>query len=299
MEDVLESELKASFARLYDIVAANHAVGRRSYGASLKPELKRRTNGSFDEGAFGFGSFGAFLRAAASAGVIDLFKAPTGPDWQAVPPGEHPGDGVPGEQDVYRAPTRVRADFWSCIIDWRHGMRRVYHRATDRAYFFAESPQRGERAEDAANRRQFEAGMDEYVEIAPATFETQISWMREFAERVEDTAAREVLLFALGRARPAREFTDALRNKPELLRHWRAERIQRVVQVIAEWAASNGLSIDPFKTVDERRPPLRTAPASAAVRGADIRERLHRAIDRMPESELMRISIPIEYLLGD
>jgi hypothetical protein len=67
--------------------------------------------------------------------------------------------------------------------------------------------------------------------------------------------------------------------------------------VIGTWAAANGLSIDPFEPV--REPVAATRPPAPGRGGRDVRTVLRRAIDRMPESELMRISIPVEYLLED
>jgi hypothetical protein len=215
VEEQLYLDRRASFALLADIVAENQVAGRRSYGASLKPVLKRRTEGAFDETLLGFPSFGAFLRAAAETGVVDVYKAPRGPDWVAVPTGlshaEPPQSGNPPRTQ------RIRTDLWAGLVDWREGLRRVYHRGTDRAYLFPSVPRPGERPEEAAQRRLYEAKPDEYTELPQIPFETQVGWMREFAEGVEDTAAREVLLFALGRDRPAREFADALRSKPDLL----------------------------------------------------------------------------------
>lgn len=295
MNQLLYPERKESFGRLADVVADNHAAGRRSYGASLKPELKRRTQGAFNETALGFRSFGDFLRAAAEAQVIDLHKAPRGPDWIAVPHGIaliEPAvfDAAP------RSSSRIRSDIWACVIDWRDGLKRVYHKAADRAFLFREVPTPGELPEQAAQRRLYEANPDEFIDVPRVSFETQISWMREFADGVDDTAAREVLVFALGRERPAREFTDALRSKPDLRRAWRDVRLGRVLDVIANWASANDLTIDPFERGDRT-----TTSRSSAVppRASDVRAILRRAIDRMPESELMRISIPVEYLLGE
>jgi hypothetical protein len=302
VEGTLEYERKMSFDLLAEIVAANHAVRRRSYGASLKPELKRRSDGAFDETKLGFATFGRFLHAADEAGVIDVHKAARGPDWEAVP------HGLPPVQDTHvddvdrdrQHHSRVRADIWACFVDWRDGMRRAYHRSTGQAYMFPAEPRPGERPEPAAQRRLFEANPDEYVDMTPISFDTQIGWMRDFAESVDDTAAKEVLLFALGRDRPAREFTDALRAKPVLQRNWRSERMRRVLDVIAAWATENHLSLDPLESRSETAPTVGGDAAESDTTRIDVlRNILQRAIERMPESELLRISIPVEYLVGD
>lgn len=76
--DGLEGERGVAFALLKALVAENYAANRRSYGASLKSELGRRTFDGFDERRLQFGSFGRFLKAGEAAGVISLHAPPKG-----------------------------------------------------------------------------------------------------------------------------------------------------------------------------------------------------------------------------
>ncbi len=86
-EDVRVPDRKAAFQLLAAAVADNYSHGRRSYGASLKPEMQRRSTGEFSEAELGFASFGDFLTEAESAGYISLHEAEKGSDRVATPPG--------------------------------------------------------------------------------------------------------------------------------------------------------------------------------------------------------------------
>lgn len=311
MKADLESRRRETFEALAEIVQTNYAAGRRSYGASIKPELMRRLGGEFSEWDLHYQSFAEFLHAAADARAVDVYKAPKGPDWEAVPRGRTPLAAAWVEADR-RPPGRVRPDLWTCFVDWREQMLRIYDREADRAYVLPRLPPGHEPAEQASLRRRYHVDRERFVEIPNVSFETHVRWMREFAEQLPQDSAREVLLFALGRDRPAREFTDALAAKPELRQRWQAERLRRVLESIRAWVSEHRITLDileqrdPASPARERSEPAMsaapaaqgTAPGLQAASG-DVRQALHRAIDRMPESQLLRIAIPVEYLLSD
>jgi hypothetical protein len=305
METQLEAARSEAFALLGTVVTENYTVGRRSYGASLKPELKRRTADGFDERELGFASFSDFLLAAAAspAQAIEVHKAPKGPDYEVTPAGKGPlaADEARVATRGQRAP-RMRGDVWACFVDWRQGWTRVYHRGTDRAVMFPSEPTPLEKSDIAETRRRYHETKGEYVEIQPIPFETQVGWMREFAGQVQDGAAREVLLFAVGRDRPAREFTDALLGKPELLRDWRARRLALVTETVRAWMSEHELHFE--LTQRPAPPPSRRYAAALPLEAgigsrSKVRDLLHDAIERMPESELLKLAIPIEYLVAE
>jgi Uncharacterised protein family (UPF0158) len=299
MDQHTPGDVQAAFELVGALVLENHAAGRRSYGASLKPELKRRTDNAFDEHSYGFSTFTDFLRAAAGAGVIDIYKAQRGPDHEAVPPGRSPSALAPRADPIPSTVPRVRADIWQGFVDWRTGWTRVYQRSLDRSDWFPTEPLELERAELSAKRKDFQDKPEDYVEITPISFEEQVGWMREFATDVPDESARQVLEFALSRDRPAKEFAAALAGRPTLLRQWRAERIRRVLEVVRAWMAEHSLK---FELAEPPRPVPSVSATSAespSISRDTIRQLLREAIDRMPESELLRLAIPLEYLIGD
>jgi hypothetical protein len=69
------------------------------------------------------------------------------------------------------------------------------------------------------------------------------------------------------------------------------------VTVIQEWARNHQLDV----TVYEAPQPRVAEPAglfAGTVDDETLRRRLHEAIDRMPVPELLRLSIPLEYLIS-
>src|SRR4051794_8106622 len=99
-----DQRLQTAFELLSAVVSEMHEAGRRTYAASVKPELKRRTHGGFDEAQLGPGyeTFRQFLDAAADAGVVTVSPAPRGPDVEILPPGATSPGPRPGSSDRRR-----------------------------------------------------------------------------------------------------------------------------------------------------------------------------------------------------
>lgn len=287
--------LEQAFKLFADLVRENHLAGRRSYGASLKPQLKRQTDGAFDETAVGFASFGAFMKAAADRGLVELHKAPHGPDSQAVPPNAQPI--WDRSEDPNRDQHRVRHDLWASFVDWRPNMLRLYDRSAGTASMISRRPRRPEPAPISEIRARYDARPSDFVEISPAAFDTQLAWMRAFADDVGDTVIQTKLHAALQAEKPAREFAHAVTEDSEIARSWREQRVRHVVGEIRLWASRHGLKVDPF--VEPTPAATERVPVDSDTgRVGLLRAALHRAIDVMPESELLRISLPVEYMLG-
>src|SRR5205823_185912 len=103
---------------------------------------------------------------------------------------------------------------------------------------------RGELAEES-NR---------FIEIEPVSFEEQVQWMHEFAESRPPEIGM-VLLTALTSEKPARAFSTAVRERPEISRAWQGFRARKVAGRVKEWIDAHGLDIS-YETED-------TAPTEA------------------------------------
>lgn len=298
--DRLLRERHEAYKLLGVLVNENYSVGRRSYGASLKPELRRRTFGGFDEERLELGSFRRFLEAARSAGVIDIHPAPRGPDLEATPPGKAPVAAAP--IGVARS-RRVRRDLWDAFVSWDEDWLRVYDTVAERAFRFPKHPVPLEPIESTSLRETVGKEPDRFIPIEPISFARQRDWMREFAASVSDPVAKSALEWALTSDRPVRDFTQALQSRNDLRVQWTIYRLVLVETVIRDWANAAGLAVEihdaqQVEDVPEPKDSLKSSIAREdGGRTSELRQLLHAAIDRMPESELLQLRLPVGYLV--
>ncbi len=304
------TDLEGALELLRLVVRERYDVKRRVVGASLKPALVSRSYGAFSELSLGYARFGDFLREAERQGVVSLHRAPNSPDFDVTPPGEPALLHVAAAQepehsdaDEARRPTtgptgHIRRDLWKCFVDWNQGFIRVYDSRADTARMLPNEPAPLEPNEFPKLRAALEAGEAHVTPIVPITMQQQIDWMREFADHQDVSGAQALLRFALTNERPLREFTRAARADPDLAKAWGAERTRRVAEVISKWAEDHGLELSIWSQVEPSRHSSSRKQLSGDLGGAEqeLRDRLHAAIDRMPASELLRLSVPIEYL---
>jgi hypothetical protein len=283
---------------LQAVVVERHAAGRRTIAAGLKPVLQRRSVNTFSEGSLGFPTFRSFLQDAARKGVIRL--RPTLEDYEVLPPGDDPIDSaVTGARSLRRREPRprVRPDLWRAFVDWRQGWKRVYDIEQDRAVMFPEAtPEAGDAPEYAHVRQAWLANPDAFREITPITQNDQLTWMQEFSIADPDPAMRLALQTALATESPLRAFTNTVRTNTASSNRWHAERLRRVAEVIRGWASENSLEVQIFQK--------REMPESFATHGdtpewSTLRQKVHVAVDRMPVADLLRLSIPIEYIIDE
>ena len=296
-----------AFRLLARIVAEYVETGRQPRGAGLKTELQRRTGG-FSESLLGYESFGAFLESAAQSGFVQLRKIPGG-DIEVSMPGsrENPSQLVTPRKPSPERTTYIRRDLWRCFLDWTPGWIRLYDPRNDKAVMFPETPSPFDNAEHARVRAAWQAMPQSFIQISPISMETQLAWMQEFVDRLEEPS-KSALLKILGAARPFGAFTQAVRETPGLARDWSNFRVGRVTQLITQWSGEHNLN------VSTEAPPLAPAPNERArervesrthqIAGNDtieqtIKTRLHQVIDRMSLSDLLRLSIPVQYLISE
>lgn len=310
---LLKRERHEAFALLGEVVAENYAAGRRSYGASLKPELRRRTLEGFDERRLEFNSFRKFLEAGEEAGVVALHEPPKGPDLEATPPGKPSLAATIASEGavIDGAPTppprkRIKPDLWKAFLDWDARWRRVYDKEEGLALRFPAEPARLERPESQAARRLVQDKPERFVEIEPISFDRQLEWLRDFAQTVSDPAARAALDRALDDERPMRAFSQALQGDAQLRHRWTATKLAHVEEAIRHWATTFDLELEVHEHAPDRpeaagegdgRSGRHIQPERPDEQLRRLRARLHVAIDRMPEAELLQLRLPVEYLV--
>jgi hypothetical protein len=299
--------LEAAFELLSSTVADLHSAGRPVYAAALKPELKRRSSGGFDETGLGggFTSFKRFLEAAQARGLVDLSPAPAGPDVLVTPPGVAPASAV-GKDGEGPGPRTgggkfVRRELWRAFNDWTGNELRVYDSEKDEVLRFPPEPVPLEPPEQTGRRALVKENPERFHEITPISADRQLEWMRAFADGVTEPM-RTAMVLALANEKPFRAFSLAVRADAETSARWQAERTRLVAEEIERWAQDRNVEVRIFET----RTPTSKARFSAsskrplAVRAGDedVRRKIHAAVDRMPLSALYALSIPVEYVIG-
>jgi len=284
------------------VVQESHERGRRTTAAALKAKLRRRSTHEFDEKLLGFVNFRAFLREAQARGIVALHQGEF--DVLVTPPGTDPPEPDPQTTssagahgtDRANAPRRIRAHLWRAFVDWSPGLQRFYDRVEREAFLLPARPSPREQEEHRLRREIVASDPVRFAAIEPVPFEQQLGWMHDFTDQ-QQSPIKEQLQLALGSERPARDFAGQMSAIPALSNAWHRHLVQQVSEVIQRWAATHGLDVDIF--VPQRTPvaALRAAPQFGSRGTSSLRVMLHRAIDQMPEQELMAISIPVGYLI--
>jgi hypothetical protein len=139
----------------------------------------------------------------------------------------------------------------------------------------------------------------QWIEIVPITSDQQKRWAEEFL-RSKDFGQRAGFEAALASPDWYKELPRKLAViDPEFAKEWNRLRSRRVAEYVLEFFRRNG--IDPALATEPARPrptalidPARVTP----VRGSNARARVLAALQKMPTSELLEISIPAKYLVG-
>ncbi len=233
-----------AFQLLTSTVRDFHSTGRTCLGATLKPQMRRRSFDTFSEQQLGFPNFGDFLRAAQSAGLIQLGYTPGGDLWITLPGVSDPKPPIPlGISTVgatspwapaakptspgalgHGGPIRVRPDLWNAFNSFSSTW--VYNPITDIAY-----------KNDAMNR------VDESGQVLlpiPSGKERVIEWMRSFAN-MQDETTKTRLLNSLSGDAATYHFKTNVAAGVTLRRAWHRFHIQQVVAAIEAWATSNNV----------------------------------------------------------
>jgi hypothetical protein len=290
--------LDESFAALRLTVADMLARDRVTRYAGVKALMQRREP-AFDERAFGFGSFGEFVAAAAERGGLRIDRDSDG--WERVHlVGSH-GDEDQGDEHL-----RVRPDLWKAFTNWGGRWINVWLAAESRVVPLARDPRDPEPAELAALRRALTERSPDVTRIEPIPMETQRQWLSDFiAEMPGEHWLHDALTRALDDDQPFRRFGAFLRADADQLRRYYRFRAQRVIEIVTTWARDNGIEVDPTAQpdVESSAAAFGATPATPGVDptvgggGRDVREVILRAVQQMPTDELRRLPIPVGYIL--
>lgn len=284
-------ERQVAYEKLADVVERLAKSRRSTRSASVKPRLQWTLEG-FDEQQLGFRTFRSFLEAAAAAGHVTLRPVSNAPDVEVLPT-EAP------EPTAENGPGRIRRDLWSAFVDWRPGWTRLYDRETDGVAWLPAAVVGSEPPAVAALRKAWQADANRFVPIVPVDQETTIEWIRAFVDEAGGEHA-EALRLSLEARRPIQAFVAAARDAGSLSA-WNAQRLGRVRGLVDTWMREHNLTIDlqgerPLLTAPTRGRPRLSGSRQPAT-DDDVRRRVIAAVERMSRAELLRLPIPIEYIL--
>lgn len=235
-------DVTSAFQLLASTVREFHSIGRPCLGATLKPELFRRTQGNFNEQRLGFPRFGDFLRLAAASGLVqlrptpggDISVWPVGIQTPVLPQTPFAQNFAPRAQVVSAtpawanrstgAPMRVRQDLWTAFNSYSASW--VYDPLADIAYRETEA---GERA----------IGESLLIKIPPGR-ERVMEWMRSFA-KMQDLPTQERLMASFEGSAGPYGFHSVVRQDLRLQRMWHRFHVQQVLASIEAWASANNL----------------------------------------------------------
>lgn len=298
------TERQAAFEHLAETVRGLQSRGQSTMSAGVKPAL-RYSMPEFDERRLGFRSFRDFVTAAADAGYVAFGRAERGPDVVLSV--------TTTTTSGHKVPELIRRDLWTAFVDWRRDWLRVYDRESERVGWLPANESPHEFQDFAALRRGVAASPERYVSISPLTPNDTQELIRAFVEeRIDDAVIQKAFTSANASAKPIRAFIRATQELG-LVHEWRTFRLERVRKVIEEWGNANKLDLD----LSANRELLTTArgeraganrrriPRHASVGQPEaistqwLRSRVEEAVRRMSRGELMRLPIPIEYLLDD
>lgn len=284
----LEDAYRALTESVRELAAAN----RVTYAASVKQRMATLLP-RFDEGALGFRTFKSFILTAAERGLVVLSPTPGGDIEIRLPEATAEVSGG----SLHR---RIRHDVWKAFVDWAPG-RRFWDRQEHRAFAVPELSAEPLLAEPTR-----------YAPIEPVGRDVHIGWMREYADSLEDGETKAAVLELLAQTDGYFQFGNLLRSR-HVASGWYALLSEKVGGLVASWAGEQGIADEMHETYTPfRSPRMAQVPARLSVgwqpqrrmqQGSSIddsvRSRIHNAVDRMSVADLLRLAIPVEYLISD
>ncbi|QWF22366.1 hypothetical protein KM427_01005 [Nocardioides sp. LMS-CY] len=272
-------------------VAELERRGSATYAAGVSARMKQ-ADPTFDVRNCGFATFKSFLAHAVEEGVVRVSRRSgasdftvTGVDTPAVAGEEVVPSGRYLRQEAWAAFTRIEAaSSW-----WQRDSGRIVGPMSDQ-------PDDG----------------SEWVELRPLTRAELTSWMRAFAEGVQDPTRNAELLASLDTASSVENFNAQVRSHQGTARRWGRFYRDHVMRHAFRWAEDNSVPRERlFRAGDGGERPSPPAALSDKLRegpgdthGDDLanyesraRAAVISAVERMPLAELLRLPIPVEYLI--
>lgn len=293
---VADAEI-AAFEVLREEVAKLNEGSRVPTAAGLKSSLQRSDRG-FDEKPLGYKRFIDFLQAAEAHGYVSVLRDTLGHP-RIYPAGKATAVAkvaISESEAVAVGALRLRSDVWRAVIDWEENYTRAWDRKISRAFMYPA---------DDESTPPWGKQPERFVQIVPISQETQIGWMKEFAES-QASGAREALVVALAPGAPRGEFKRTL-GIHHLEEAWSRALQAHAARFVQAWAASNSVSI---KNLFDRPHEVARSTSESRVSEAvsvdlprlhvdRLREELHRVIDRMSPEDLTSLRVPASYLIAE
>ncbi len=306
-------ELREAFGVLAQAVQNLLERNKQPRAAGVKSEMQRIISGVFDQSTYGYGTFRDFVEDAESNGaVVVVGQSAKGVDALITLPGQT----IPSPSSTpLRRRRRIRPDVWRAFTSWEPGHTRVWDLEDDQVLMFPAEPRPLEPSQHRVWRDEVAAHPERFRTIQVITEGQLLTEMRSFVDSLDpESDSIPILRAALEQNRPARSFTVVARALPGIAEGWKQDRFDFVWSSIEQWQESNGVqfSIEDASPRSESRraakranPPIVTtghAPTRPGGERSDAaanatRERILAALARMPLSELLRLRVPVEYLI--
>jgi len=288
-----------AFERLRDEVAKLNQGSRVPTAAGLKSSLQRNYQ-DFNERELGYKRFIEFLEDAQAHGYVSVLRDSFGHP-RIYPTGAATAIAkvaISEPDAVAMGSHRLRSDVWRAVIDWEENYTRAWDRRVGRAFMYPA---------DDGSTPPWTKQPDRFVQITPISQETQIGWMKEFAEfQIDD--ARDELVVSLGVGAPRGQFKQVL-AKYQLDAAWSRALQAHAARFVQGWASSNTVAIKHLfdhrshgsqtGTTEGQRAQTTALAVSDILRPDTLREELHRVIDRMSPEDLASLRIPAGYLIAE
>ena len=246
-------------------------------GALVKAQmLVEARNGpeSFDEAALGYRNFLEFLRT--EPGIAIQTRA--GSDMLLAPAAAR------GMLSAFATePPRLRRDFWRAFIEFPIvGTVRLYDQDADQILYEQEPTSRNG------------------VPIDPIRPETQLEWRRQFAlGQPEQTKTSLLAALSGSGTAPFNEFARRLRENPALMLAWNRYLQKQVTDQIAAWGDEHGIAEDRWaggRTTNSAERGAKEGTSTSSPR-ISHRAELYNFFDKLPLEELLKLRVPLEWVL--
>ena len=294
VEPLNNDRRRDAFEALRSVAEEFAARGRLCFAASAKPAMVARVG--FDETVAGYPTFRSLLADAEREGWVTLSYVSSGDVRISAPAGEPSAGRSPQatgreaqtpsatRERLLPPGTKIRHDFWNAVI--KDSETWLYDSAADAVVTGASAGQR-----------------EDLVPLPTADATLQSAWVQQFLETL-DEPRRSAIDAVIAKVDEPRAKHDVLTSLPAPVRNaWYAWRTRRVLERLEEWKAEHGKDVEllisrrPIRQPPRSTRPIRKGAPTSANAEQRLRDRLHQAIDQMPMSELLRLPIPIEFLI--
>ena len=277
------------------------ARDRRTTAAAVSLEMRKRSNNTFSLANAGFTKFRDLLYFAEQVGAVTLQPPSPGGDVEVFPASAATDSSATVSP---QQPRTVRRDLWQAFVDWSPKWQRAFDTQTNKVItILANSGEGGE----STGSILWKKDPVRYRRVVPLTLDDQLQWIRAFVGQLEPGEERELLSATLDHQRPIAAFVAAINDLPEYQKAWRQTLSRNVTARITEWVLEQQLTIDIYHQPAQKRPTSaalpemtsrpRQTPGYQGNPSDELRRQVLEAVARMPLSELLRLPIPVEYLL--